>query len=145
MNRTMKTVFLISLILNVLLVGVLFGALPRSFGERPSFRDRFKADIEKLPEPARTRLRESLEQGRKADKPALEEIRRAREDALQMVASEPFDEAAYDRQVEKIAELRRALFRHMSDNFKTVVKDLPVEQRKAVAEIFRRPPPGSPG
>jgi len=145
MNRTLKTVFLISLIVNVLLVGVLFGALPRSFGERHSFRERFKADIEKLPEPARTRLRESLEQGRKADKPVVEEIRSAREDALRIVAADPFDEAAYDRQVVKIAELRRGLFKHMSDNFKAVVKDLPVEQRKAVADIFKRPPPGSPG
>jgi uncharacterized membrane protein len=145
MNRTLKTVFLVSLIVNVLLLGVLFGALPRSFGGRHSFRDRFKADIEKLPEPARTRLRESLEQSRKADKPALEEIGRAREDALRIVASDPFDEGAYDRQVGKIADLRRALFKHMSENFKAVVKDLPVEQRKAVAEIFRRPPAGASG
>lgn len=143
MNRKLRTVFLVSLIVNVLLVGMLFGALPRSFGERHSFRDRFKADIEKLPEPARTRMRESVEQSRKTDKPALEEIGRAREDALKMVASDPFDEAAYDRQVEKIADLRRALFKRMSDNFKAVVKDLPVEQRKAVADIFKRPPPGA--
>ncbi|HEX2386467.1 MAG TPA: periplasmic heavy metal sensor [Candidatus Binatia bacterium] len=145
MNRTLKTVFLISLIVNVLLVGVLFGALPRSFGERRSFRDRFKADIEKLPEPARTRMRESIEQRRTADKPALEEVGRARDDALRIVASDPFDEAAYDRQVDKIAGLRRALFERMSENFKAVVKDLPVEQRKAVADIFKRPPPGTAG
>lgn len=145
MNRTLKTVFLISLIVNVLLVGMLFGALPRSFGERRSFRDRFKADIEKLPEPARTRMRESIEQRRTADKPALEEVGRARDDALRIVASDPFDEAAYDRQVDKIAGLRRALFERMSDNFKALVKDLPLEQRKAVADIFKRPPPGTAG
>jgi uncharacterized membrane protein len=145
MNQKLRTVFLVSLIVNVLLVGVLFGALPHSFGERQSFRDRFKADIEKLPEPARTRLRENLEQSRKADKPALDEIGRARDDALRIVAADPFDEAAYDRQVDKIADLRRTFFKHMSDSFKAVVKDLPVEQRKAVAEIFKRPPPGAAG
>lgn len=145
MNRTLKTVFLVSLMVNVLLLGVLFGALPRSYGERQSFRERFKAEIEKLPEPARTRLRDSIAERRKADKPTLEEIGRARDDALRIVASNPFDEAAYDRQVEKIAELRRALFKNMSNNFKAVVKDLPVEQRKAVADIFKRPPPGAAG
>src|SRR5262249_37291299 len=113
MNRTLKTAFLISLIANVLLVGVLFGALPRHFGARPSssYRDRFKSEIAKLPEPARTRLSESIDQARKSDKPALEEIGRARDDALKIVASDPFDAAAYDRQVDKIADLRRALFK----------------------------------
>ena len=144
MNR-MKAAFIFSLVLNVLLIGVVLGALPGRFGGPPSFRDRFKADIEKLPEPARTRLRENMEQVRKTDEPALKEIGRARDDALRIVATEPFDEAAYDRQVEKIAELRNALFKRMSGNFKQVVKDLPIDQRKAVAEIFKRPPPGATG
>jgi uncharacterized membrane protein len=145
MNRTLKTALLISLIANVLLVGVLFGALPRHFGDRRSYRDRFRADIEKLPEPARTRLRDSLDRAHKADEPAIAEIGRARDDALRIVAADPFDEAAYDRQVEKIGELRRALFKRMSDSFKEAVKGLPVDQRRAVADIFKRPPPGSAG
>ncbi|HEX9443883.1 MAG TPA: periplasmic heavy metal sensor [Candidatus Binatia bacterium] len=144
MNRTFKTVFLVSLIANVLLLGVVLGALPRRFEGRPSFRDRFKTDIEKLPEPARTRLRENMTQAGKSDEPGVAEIRRAREGALRVVAAEPFDEAAYDRQVDKISELRRAMFKRMSDNFKEIVKGLPPDQRKAVAEVFKRPPPGPP-
>jgi uncharacterized membrane protein len=145
MNRTLKVVFLISLIANVLLVGVLFGALPRRFGERHDFRDRLRSDVEKLPEPARARLRENIEQRRKTDEPALAEIRRAREEALRIIAAEPFDEAAYDRQVDRISELRRALFKRMSDQMKETIKALPPDQRKAVADLFKRPPPGSAG
>ena len=86
MNRTMKIVFLASLIANVLLVGVLFGALPHRFAGRTSFRDRFRADIEKLPEPARTRLRDNIEQIHKADAPFLADIERSRNEALRIAA-----------------------------------------------------------
>ncbi|HTM10610.1 MAG TPA: periplasmic heavy metal sensor [Verrucomicrobiae bacterium] len=144
MNRTVKIVFVLSLIANVLLIGVLAGALPHRFGARASFRDRFRTDIEKLPEPARSRLRDNIERIHRADAPLLAEIERARSEALRIISADPFDEAAYDRQVQKISELRGAMFKRMSDNMKQTIKGLPVEQRKTVAEIFRRPPPGSP-
>ncbi|HKA32563.1 MAG TPA: periplasmic heavy metal sensor [Candidatus Binatia bacterium] len=143
MNRTLKIILLISLIANVLLLGVVLGAVPRRLEARPSFRDRVNADIEKLPEPARTRMRENMEQTRKADESTFAEIRQAREEALKIIAAEPFDEAAYDLQVNRISELRRGMFQHMSDNIKAIVKTLPPEQRKAVADLFRRPPPGT--
>ena len=144
MNRTLKTVFLVSLVANVLLLGVVLGALPRRIEERASFRDRFKADLAKLPEPARTRFRENMDQARKFDEPVLAEIRGAREEALRIVAAEPFDEAAYDRRVDKISELRRAMFKRMADSVKEIVKTLPLDQRKALAELLKRPPPGPP-
>ncbi|HEY1267587.1 MAG TPA: periplasmic heavy metal sensor, partial [Candidatus Binatia bacterium] len=125
MNRSLKVVLLVSLIANVLLLGIVLGAAPRRLEERPSFRDRIKADIEKLPEPARTKMRENMEQTRKTDEPAFAEIRAAREEALKIIAAEPFDEAAYDRQVNRISELRANMFQHMSDNIKAIVKTLP--------------------
>ncbi|HEY1267431.1 MAG TPA: periplasmic heavy metal sensor [Candidatus Binatia bacterium] len=143
MNRSLKVVLLVSLIANVLLLGIVLGAAPRRLEERPSFRERVKADIEKLPEPARTKMRENMEQTRKADEPAFAEIRQAREETLKILAADPFDEAAYDRQVNRISELRRGMFEHMSDNIKAIVKTLPPEQRKAVADLFKRPPPGA--
>lgn len=143
MNRNFKVIFVVSLIANVLLLGIVLGAAPRRLEEPQAFRDRVKADIEKLPEPARTRMRENMEQTRKADEPTFAEIRQAREETLKIIAAEPFDETAYDRQVNKISELRRGLFQHMSDNIKAIVKALPPEQRKAVADIFKRPPPGA--
>jgi uncharacterized membrane protein len=143
MNRSLKVVLLVSLIANVLLLGIVLGAAPRRLEERPSFRERVKADIEKLPEPARTKMRENMEQTRKADEPTFREIRQAREEALKILAADPFDEAAYDRQVNRISELRANMFQHMSDNIKAIVKTLPPEQRKAVADLFKRPPPGT--
>ncbi len=143
MNHTLKVVLLVSLIANVLLLGFVLGAAPRRLEERPSFRDRVKADIEKLPEPARTKMRENMEQTRKTDEPMFAEIRQAREETLKIIAADPFDEAAYDRHVNRISELRASMFRHMSDNIKAIVKTLPAEQRKAVADLFKRPPPGT--
>jgi Spy/CpxP family protein refolding chaperone len=64
----------------------------------------------------------------------------ARNEAIRLLVAMPFDEAAYDRQVSKINELRLQMTKRMSDDMKDIVKGLPAEQRRAVAEILKRPP-----
>jgi uncharacterized membrane protein len=140
MNKKLKITFLISIIANVLLLGIVLGALPQRFEARPSFQDRLKADLKKLPEPARTRFGESMEKMRKAGEPLREQMQQAREEAIRLLTGEPFDEAAYDKQVSKIQELRQQMGKQMSNNMKEVAKSLPPEQRKELAKVLSRPP-----
>ena len=58
-----------------------------------------------------------------------------------MLAAEPFDEAAYDRQVKKIDELREEMFKRMGAVIKQTVKELSPEERRMFADVLRRPPP----
>ena len=141
MNSKLKTAFIVSIILNVLLLGIFFGTLSPGFGRENSRRERLTADIEKLPEPARSRFRDKMTQFRSADDPSREQMRQARNEAIRLLVAEPFDEAAYDRQVLKIDELRQQRTKRMSDGMKELVKGLPPEQRTAVGEILKRPAP----
>lgn len=136
MNKKLKIAFLVSIIANVLLLGVVLGALPQRFEGRPSFQDRLK----KLPEPTRTRFGESMDSMRRAGEPLRQEMQQAREEAIRILTGEPFDEAAYDRQVNKIQQLRLQLGKQMSDNMKELAKSLPPEDRKELAKVLSRPP-----
>jgi uncharacterized membrane protein len=141
MNRTLKLLFLVSIVLNVLLVGVLMGQLSRRL-ERGSVREqRMEQALRDLPQPTQTRLREKFKQMRAAGDPLREQLRIAREETLGILSADPFDEAAYDRQVSKIDDLQLQLFKKMGQVVKEVAKELSPEERRIFAQILRRPPP----
>ena len=65
----------------------------------------------------------------------------SQESRLGTLSVEPFDEAAYDRQVSKIHELQLQMFKKMGQVVKEIAKELSVEERRNFAQILRRPPP----
>jgi uncharacterized membrane protein len=141
MNRTLKFLFLVSIILNVLLVGVLMGQLPSRL-ERGSFREqRMEQALKDLPQATQTRLREKFKQMRAAGDPLRDQLRAAREETLGILSAESFDEAAYDRQIGKIDELQLQRFKKIGLVVKEIAKELPPEERRIFAQILRRPPP----
>lgn len=138
MSKKLRVAFLLSIIINVLLAGVILGALPHRLIERSGGRERFHSAIDSLPEPARSRFRAKIEEFRNS--PLRQQMAEARNEAIRLLIAAPFDEPAYDRQVHKINELRRQMTERMSKDMKDVVKDLPADQRSAIAEILKRPP-----
>ena len=140
MNAKLKSAFIASLILNVLSLGILFGTLSLGFGRESSRRERLTAEIEKLPEPARSRFRDKMAQIRSADDPLREQIRQARNEALELLVAEPFNDAGYDKQLVKISQLRGQMSKRAADDLKELVLGLPPEQRAAVGEMLKRPP-----
>ena len=141
MNTKLKSAFIGSIILNVLLLGIFFGTLSPGFGRESSRRERLTAEIEKLPEPARSRFRDKMAQLRAADDPLREQMRQARNQAIDLLVAEPLDEAAYDKQLIQISQLRGQISQRVSDDLKELVRGLPPEQRAAVGEVLKRPAP----
>ena len=141
MNTKLKSAFIVSIILNVLLLGIFFGTLSPGFGRESSRRERLTAEIEKLPEPARSRFRDKMAQLRAADDPLREQMRQARNQAIDLLVVEPLDEAAYDKQLIQISQLRGQISQRVADDLKELVRGLPPEQRAAVGEVLKRPAP----
>ena len=139
MSKTVRLVFLASLVLNVLLVGVLLGQLPRNVGF--GRQQRLEQALKDLPEPTQTRFREKFKQMRASGDPLRDQIRLAREETLNILIADPFDEAAYDRHVNQIDDLQLQMFKKMGQVVKEIAKELPPEERRMFAQILRRPPP----
>jgi len=72
---------------------------------------------------------------RAAADPIRDQIRQARDDTVVVIVNDPFDEAAFDRQVKKINDLRL----QMADILKKAAKELPPDQRRALGETLKRP------
>ena len=143
MNAKLKFAFLMSLVVNVFLVGVLLGELPHRFDEGMSREERLAKATEALPEPLRTQFRGKMDRLREGSEPLREQIREAREEAIRILVAEPFDGTAYDRQVRKIHELHGQRSQRMAKFVKEVATDLPPEQRQVLAEVLKQPPPSS--
>ena len=142
MTKTVKLAFLGSLVLNVLLIGVLLGRMPRGLELTPPTRQqRMEESLKKLPEPAQSRFREKFSQIRAAGEPLRQQIDQARAETLRLLSVDPFDEAAYDREVNRIEELRREMFKRMAQNLKKTAKEFSPEERRMLAEVLRRPAP----
>ena len=142
MSKKIKMAFLGSLVLNLLLLGVLLGQAPRAVvSTSPTRQERFEEKLKKLPEPAQSKFREKFTQIRAANKPLRREIDEARSETLQLLGIDPFDEAAYDRQVMKIRALRVEMFERMGQDFKKTVKQLSPDERRMLADVLRRPGP----
>jgi uncharacterized membrane protein len=141
MNRNARFAFVTSIIVNVLLIGVILGQTPRRFDRGAVRQERMELALKNLPESAQNRLRERYQQLRSAAAPLFEQIRQAEDDAVQLLSKEPFDEPAYDDQVNKINNLRQAMTKKLSQVVKDASKDLSAEERRRFAELLRRPPP----
>jgi uncharacterized membrane protein len=139
MSKAVKLLFVVSLVLNFLLLGVLLGRLPRDVGF--GRQQRLEQTLKNLPEPTQARLREKFNQMRAAADPLREQIRVAREQALRILGADPFDEAAYDRQVSQFDDLQLQMFKRMAQVIKEIAHGLSPEERRLFADMLRRPPP----
>jgi uncharacterized membrane protein len=136
MNKALKLAFVASIVLNVLLIGVFAGQLPRRFDRTPSRQQRMENFIKTLSDSAQARFREKMKNG----DPIRNELRQARSQAIAILGAESFDENAYDRQVSRINELRVQLADRLAADIKEIAKELTPEQRKALADALQRPP-----
>jgi uncharacterized membrane protein len=143
MSKTVKLAFLASLVLNLLLLGVILGYVPRGLDTPPSRQQRMQDALKKLPEPAQSRLRDKFQQIRAAGDPLRHQTEEARAEAIRLLSTEPFDEIAYDRQVSKIEELRVKMFQRMGQMIKQTARELSPDERRMLADLLRRPAPTS--
>jgi uncharacterized membrane protein len=142
MTKTVKLAFLASLVLNLLLLGVILGQVPRGLEPTPPTRQqRMEEALKKVPEPAQSRFRDKFAQMRASTDPLRRQIDEARGETLRLLSADPFDEAAYDRQVSKIEELRAEMFKRMGQKFKETATEFSPEERRMLADVLRRPPP----
>ena len=140
MNHKLKWVMLVSILLNVLLVGVLFGQLPRHFDRDVYYRRTMDQAVKKLTASEQAAFRQKMNQMRAEADPIRNRIRETRDETVRIVITEPFDEGAFDQQVRKINDLRV----QMAAILKKAAKELPLEQRLALGQALKRPSATSP-
>ncbi|HWP47466.1 MAG TPA: periplasmic heavy metal sensor [Candidatus Limnocylindrales bacterium] len=145
MSRKIKILMLGSLFLNILLIGASIGHISHSLGRNhwgrkpgPEFTVQLPKDKEKL-------FFETMEKARLENKEIYRQIRETREKAIAILTAPEFDEAAYQREVEKLHELRGQMKQRFANATIELAKQFNQTERKALAEYLRHPPPPPSG
>ena len=139
MSKAAKLVFLASLVLNIMFLGVVLGHVPRNFSGTPSRQERMEQGLKKLPEPAQSHIRVVFARIRAAGDPVRDQMDASRAEALRVLGAERFDEAAYDREVTKFDQLREQMFKQIGQAIKESAKELSPDERRMFADVLRRP------
>lgn len=139
MNKPINIFILISVILNIFLIGTVIGYASHQWGRhhwpRPEMAERHSLSPEK-----QDLLDSTMRQAFKEGKTYRREISQLQQEIIGILKAEPFDEAAYDSRIEKIHVLRGKQVRQFTDAIKHLAQTFTPEEREVLADIVRRPP-----
>lgn len=143
-SRVVKYALIASLALNLLIAGAVAGTMYGFKKHSPRFGQGAREDFglygltHKLPEDRRKELRKQLRQDRKTFRPLVDEIGAARREAADKLAAEPFDRAALEAAIAKVAEKEQALRQAGVTVFLGHAERLTQDERQTLADWWRK-------
>jgi uncharacterized membrane protein len=142
MSRKVNILVVTSVVLNVLLVGIILGNVFHHVGRRPPFKHD-RALAAKL-SPEKFKLFTEVMGGARSEcKQIRKQIRETREQTLDILTAPEFDEQSFQREVDKLHELRNRVADRVADAALELAKQFGPEERKLLGEYLERsrPPP----
>lgn len=137
MNKKIKFLVLISLLLNVLLIGILAGRATHLFHWRYLEWSIMKKFTSELPADKAALFRDTVEKVRSRNRGAYQQLRLARQAGMEILSAPEFDEASYRQQIEKIYDLRNLMKRRLADATIELARKFNQEERTALARHLR--------
>ena len=139
-SRRMKYVLIGSLALNLLFIGAVIGMGFKKPHHGPRGKPHYSLMglTRVLPSEQRKEVVEILKKEHAEMAPAIDELRKARHEAADRLAAEPFDRAALERAIAEVTEKERALRQGTLDMFLTQAERLDADQRKKLSERWHR-------
>ncbi len=125
MSRRMKLVFTISLLLNIVFIGVGAGMLVKMCQDVP-----IPGDIS--PE-SRSFIARTFQKGWEDVKPLIAEVKQKRKNVEAILMAETFEPKAYDKAVDELLATQNKILQHRADTMGKALIDLPVSDRQKFA------------
>jgi len=139
MSKKMKTLMVVSLLLNVLLIGIIVGHVSHRFGGKHTLK-RYGAELAmKLPEDKEKLFFETMKQVQMENREIRKQLRETREKAISILTAPEFDETAYQIEVETLHELRGRMMNGLAEATKELGTHFNQEERNALAKHLKRP------
>jgi uncharacterized membrane protein len=138
MSKKIKILIFISLLLNVLLVGVVIGDVTHRFHIEHFVQKSAQEFASTLPGDKAALFLETVERVHLNNRDAYNQIREARKEAMKLLSAPEFDESAYRLHIEKIHELRSLMKRRLADATIELARQFSQEERSTLAQHLRR-------
>jgi uncharacterized membrane protein len=139
MTRCAKILFTGSVVINLLLGGIVGGAIVERARHAPW--EEIKQDLK--PE-TQNLLARTFQQTSRNMSATIGEMREARQEMKKAFSAKSFDEAAYDQAVEKLMAAQQKLMTERLRTSKEIAAQLPQEERVKIADKFSSKPWGGP-
>lgn len=133
MSKRMKVIFTISVLLNVILIGVIGGHALKRWSDNPLHQ----MQAEMSPE-ARHIVARTMQAAFRDGKGKMREARNVKKEIRAILAAEEFDADAFDAQAMKLHEIMSGMGQKRISITKDLAEQLSLEDRKVLAERFSR-------
>ena len=135
MSRRIKILFTLSVLLNIVFIGVAVGTVYKMSQKWDNHLDR---KIGHLSPEMQDKIRASLWESRDEIRDLIQEGRQAKESMKDAINAEEFDVAAYDAASQQLIDLRAKAMLLRTNKTKEFIKDLPVSERRQMAGHLMR-------
>ena len=140
MSKRLKIILFISIIINVLLIGVVIGHFSTRFLAKKHFKDHFPEISTELPAEKQEMLMDAMMKLHKESRNTKRKIRRVRKEIVKVLTAPEFDEQLYDKKVQELHNLHGEMAKGLSDVTKKLAVKFTPSERRVLAEIIKRKP-----
>lgn len=140
MSKGLKIFLAVSVLLNVLLLGILIGTFSHTFLGRMEKGKRALMFLKDLPPEKRDMVIETIKDMKKESRETRKKIKQKKNEVIDVFSAPEFDPVLFDRKVAEMHALMGEVTSEIADETKKIASELNYEERKAVAEIIRRGP-----
>ena len=135
MSKKLRIFFTVSILLNLLLLGVVFGHAGKSLlGCKASRHLNLHEMVTVLPEQKQQELSPIVEQSDHDIKQLREQLSEEHREAAHLLEAEPFDKTAYQSQIDAIQKLRLQIGQNMADALARIAAQCTQEERRKLAD-----------
>ncbi len=131
MSRTIKTFFMLSMLLNIALIGLIGGHIYKRWNK---YHAPAQSTLEQFSPETRNLVGRTLQNSFKDMQPLGDEMRKKRASLLEILTADEFDEAAFDKVTQELDDIRVQMKDLKIETTKELAKTLPPEERKAFAK-----------
>lgn len=141
MSKNLRWVLALSLITNVLFIGIAIGRWSREFPPPPPP----PPGLENVPADMREHVEAAMRTLRDHDRDLMPKVDAKRRELTAIMAAQEFDEAAFRAKSKELDDLFNDSRARMVENTVRLARSLNLQERKLLAQHLRRPPPPPPG
>ena len=130
MNRRLKIIFTLSVMLNMLLIGVIAGACYKRMDGPHGFFDSREPQTD-------NKIARAMAAARKGQDAAHKDMKEAKKELVKVLAAPEFSEAKFHEASEKVDQAQDALFKARNDATLKMAKDMTPEERQEMARFMQ--------
>lgn len=138
MSKKFKIILTVSIILNVLLLGVLIGMSADDLKDHRRMRGEMHRSIDKLPGDKAKLVKQTMRSLRKDTKKTRRQIRKTRSSINKIITAPDFDESAFDKEIANLQNLTTEMMASFGKVTKELAVQLEQDEREVIAELLKK-------